>query len=46
MSIVARVQNIREQSTKITYTIQDITGRMKAVLWLEQESMDENVREL
>ncbi|CAG9561961.1 unnamed protein product [Danaus chrysippus] len=42
VSIVARVQNIREQSTKITYTIQDITGRMKAVLWLEQESMDEN----
>ncbi|CAF4917887.1 unnamed protein product [Pieris macdunnoughi] len=42
VSIVARVRNIRIQSTKITYTIQDITGRMKAVLWLDQEAMDED----
>ncbi|XP_041978910.1 replication protein A 32 kDa subunit [Aricia agestis] len=42
VSIVARVRNIREQSTKITYTIQDITGRMRAVLWLDQEAMDED----
>lgn len=42
VSIVARVRNIRVQSTKITYTIQDITGRMRAVLWLDQEAMDED----
>lgn len=30
------------QSTKITYTIQDITGRMRAVLWLDQDAMDED----
>lgn len=41
--IVARVRNIRMQSTKITYTIQDMTGRMTAVLWLDQEAMDEDV---
>lgn len=44
MSLIARVRNIRMQSTKITYTIQDITGRMRAVLWLDQEAMDEDVR--
>ncbi|XP_064072866.1 replication protein A 32 kDa subunit [Vanessa tameamea] len=42
VSLVARVKNIRVQSTKITYTIQDITGRMRAVLWLEQDAMDED----
>ncbi|KOB65219.1 Replication protein A middle subunit, partial [Operophtera brumata] len=42
VSIVARVRNIRMQSTKITYTIQDMTGRMRAVHWLDQESMDED----
>ncbi|VVC89317.1 unnamed protein product [Leptidea sinapis] len=42
VSIVARVRNIRVQSTKITYTIQDLTGRMRAVLWLDQEAMDED----
>ncbi|CAH0715600.1 unnamed protein product, partial [Brenthis ino] len=42
VSIVARVRNIIVQSTKITYTIQDITGRMRAVLWLDQEEMDED----
>ncbi|XP_049873487.1 replication protein A 32 kDa subunit [Pectinophora gossypiella] len=42
VSIVARVRNIRMQSTKITYTIQDITGRMRAVLWLDQDAMDED----
>lgn len=42
VSVVARVRNIKVQSTKITYTIQDITGRMRAVLWLDQESMDED----
>lgn len=41
--VVARIRNIRMQSTKITYTIQDITGRMRAVLWLDQEAMDEDV---
>ncbi|CAD0201370.1 unnamed protein product [Chrysodeixis includens] len=41
VSIVARVRNIRMQSTKITYTIQDITGRMRAVLWLDQEADDD-----
>ncbi|KAJ8722045.1 hypothetical protein PYW08_004447 [Mythimna loreyi] len=40
--IVARIRNIRMQSTKITYTIQDITGRMRAVLWLDQEAADED----
>lgn len=45
VSIVARVRNIRMQSTKITYTIQDITGRMRAVLWLDQEAGDEDVRQ-
>ncbi|XP_013186863.1 replication protein A 32 kDa subunit [Amyelois transitella] len=40
VSIVARIRNIRIQSTKITYTIQDITGRMRAVLWLEQNEDD------
>ncbi|CAH1638176.1 unnamed protein product [Spodoptera littoralis] len=39
--IVARVRNIRMQSTKITYTLQDITGRMRAVLWLDQDAADE-----
>lgn len=43
VTLVARVRNIRMQSTKITYTIQDITGRMRAVLWLDQEAMDEDV---
>lgn len=43
VSIVARVRNIRMQSTKITYTIQDITRRMRAVLWLDQEAGDEDV---
>lgn len=43
--VVARVRNIRMQSTKITYTIQDITGRMTAVLWLDQEIMDGDVRQ-
>ncbi|XP_053609928.1 replication protein A 32 kDa subunit [Plodia interpunctella] len=42
VSVVARVRNIRIQSTKITYTIQDITGRMRAVLWLEQDAMEED----
>ncbi|XP_014367228.2 replication protein A 32 kDa subunit [Papilio machaon] len=42
VSIVARVRNIRMQSTKITYTIQDITGRMRAVFWLDQEAMEED----
>lgn len=42
VSIVARVRNIRMQSTKITYTIQDITGRMRAVLWLDQEAADDD----
>ncbi|XP_045772892.1 replication protein A 32 kDa subunit [Maniola jurtina] len=42
VSIVARIRNIRVQSTKITYTIQDITGRMRAVLWLDMEAMDED----
>ncbi|CAB3221900.1 unnamed protein product [Arctia plantaginis] len=42
VSIVARVRNIRVQSTKITYTVQDITGRMRAVLWLDQEAGDED----
>ncbi|XP_063364230.1 replication protein A 32 kDa subunit [Cydia amplana] len=42
VSLVARVRNIRMQSTKITYTIQDMTGRMRAVLWLDQEAMDED----
>ncbi|CAK1551068.1 unnamed protein product [Leptosia nina] len=42
VSIVARIRNIRIQSTKITYTIQDITGRMKTVLWLDQEAMEED----
>ncbi|XP_075978041.1 replication protein A2 [Anticarsia gemmatalis] len=41
VSVVARVRNICMQSTKITYTIQDITGRMRAVLWLDQENDDE-----
>ncbi|XP_028042885.1 replication protein A 32 kDa subunit [Bombyx mandarina] len=40
VSIVARIRSIRMQSTKITYTIQDITGRMRAVLWLDQEAME------
>ncbi|XP_072949171.1 replication protein A 32 kDa subunit [Epargyreus clarus] len=40
--IVARVRNICMQSTKITYTIQDITGRMRAVLWLDQEDDDKS----
>ncbi|GBP91807.1 Replication protein A 32 kDa subunit [Eumeta japonica] len=40
--VVARVRNIRIQSTKITYIIQDITARMRAVLWLDQESMEED----
>lgn len=44
VSIVARVRNIRMQSTKITYTIQDITGRMRAVLWLDQESGEDDDR--
>ncbi|KAF9418793.1 hypothetical protein HW555_004460 [Spodoptera exigua] len=39
--IVARVRNIRMQSTKITYTLQDITGRMRAVLWLDQDAADD-----
>lgn len=43
VSIVARIRNIRMQSTKITYTIQDITGRMRAVFWLDQEAMEEDV---
>lgn len=43
VSIIARVRNIRMQSTKITYTIQDMTGRMRAVLWLDQEAMDDDV---
>lgn len=43
VTVIARVRNIRMQSTKITYTIQDITGRMRAVLWLDQEAMDEDV---
>ncbi|KAG6443722.1 hypothetical protein O3G_MSEX002991 [Manduca sexta] len=30
------------QSTKITYTIQDITGRMRAVLWLDQDAMEQD----
>lgn len=42
VSVVARVRNIRLQSTKITYTIQDITGRMRAVLWLDQEAGDDD----
>ncbi|XP_026735029.1 replication protein A 32 kDa subunit-like [Trichoplusia ni] len=42
VSIVARVRNIRMQSTKITYTIQDITGRMRAVLWLDQEADEDD----
>ncbi|CAG4956043.1 replication protein A 32 kDa subunit [Colias croceus] len=42
VSIVARVRNIKVQSTKITYTIQDMTGRMKAVLWIDQEAMEED----
>ncbi|CAH2096249.1 unnamed protein product [Euphydryas editha] len=42
VSIVARVRTIKVQSTKITYTIQDITGRMRAVLWLDQDSMDDD----
>ncbi|CAG9786699.1 unnamed protein product [Diatraea saccharalis] len=42
VSIVARVRNIRLQSTKITYTIQDITGRMRAVLWIDQEAMEQD----
>ncbi|KAL4713989.1 hypothetical protein ACJJTC_005620 [Scirpophaga incertulas] len=42
VSVVARIRNIRMQSTKITYIIQDITGRMKAVLWIDQESMEED----
>lgn len=42
ISVVARIRNIRIQSTKVTYTIQDITGRMTAVLWLDQESMEED----
>ncbi|KAJ2949054.1 hypothetical protein O0L34_g5995 [Tuta absoluta] len=42
VSLIARIRNIRLQSTKITYTIQDITGRMRAVLWLEQDAMDED----
>lgn len=46
VSIVARIRNIRVQSTKITYTIQDITGRMRAVLWLDMEAMDEDVRQV
>ncbi|KAJ0178675.1 hypothetical protein K1T71_005450 [Dendrolimus kikuchii] len=40
--LVARIKNIRMQSTKITYTIQDITGTMTAILWLDQESIDED----
>lgn len=43
VSILARVRNIRMQSSKITYTIQDITGRMRAVLWIDQEAMEEDV---
>jgi hypothetical protein len=43
VSLVARIRNIRMQSTKITYTIQDITGRMRAVLWIDQEAMEEDV---
>lgn len=43
ISIVARVKNIRMQSTKITYTLQDMTGRMRTILWLDQEAMDEDV---
>lgn len=43
VSVVARVRNIRMQSSKITYTIQDITGRMRAVLWIDQEAMEEDV---
>ncbi|KAL0883208.1 hypothetical protein ABMA27_016644 [Loxostege sticticalis] len=42
VSILARVRNIRMQSSKITYTIQDITGRMRAVLWIDQEAMEED----
>lgn len=45
VSIVARIRSIRMQSTKITYTIQDITGRMRAVLWLDQEAMEVEVSE-
>ncbi|KAM3965187.1 replication protein A2 [Aphomia sociella] len=42
VSVVACIRNIRPQSTKITYTIQDITGRMRAVLWLDQDAMEED----
>lgn len=42
ISTVARVRNIKIQSSKIVYTIQDITGRMKAVMWLDQEAVDED----
>lgn len=44
VNIVARVRNIRVQSTKINYTVQDITGRMRVVHWLDQDAMDEDVR--
>ncbi|RVE48218.1 hypothetical protein evm_007172 [Chilo suppressalis] len=42
VSVLARVRNIRMQSTKITYTIQDLTGRMRAVLWIDQEAMEQD----
>lgn len=36
VSLVAIVRNIEHSSTKITYTVEDSTGRIDAHLWLEE----------
>lgn len=36
VSIVALVRNILHSSTKITYTLEDFTGQIEGLLWLEE----------
>lgn len=36
MTLVAIVRNIEHSSTKITYTLEDYSGRLDALLWLEE----------
>ncbi|XP_050306079.1 replication protein A 32 kDa subunit [Anthonomus grandis grandis] len=43
VSIVGVLQSFDLQSTKATYTIQDHTGTVKAVWWVDKESDDETV---
>ncbi|XP_077286394.1 replication protein A2 [Arctopsyche grandis] len=38
--IVARVLDIKVESTKIIYSIEDMTGRMKAMFWTGQDATD------